>query len=188
MTCGPNSIMGVSRRSERSPNPLMQHTHMPSRLPRRRLIAMALMASALTACSKEPLPEKLTAQISGYNHTDQYIHQFYVDDAWGGNVMAYTGGGSFVCCIVYPRQWRDGLKAKVRWTTSSPDPNATGPETQERWHEAVVPIEAYKAPGTTLNVHFLPGDKVRLVIFSGSDQAEGYPGPRLPKKPKDFKW
>jgi hypothetical protein len=154
----------------------------------RRLICMALMASAFTACSKEPLPEKLTAQISGYNHTDQYIHQFYVDGAWGGNVMAYTGGGSFVCCLVYPRQWRDGLAAKVRWTTSSPDPNATGPETQERWHEAVVPIEAYKQPGTTLNVHFLPGDKVRLVIFSGSDEAEGYPGPRLPKKPKDFKW
>lgn len=161
---------------------------MHSHLPRRRLISVALMVSAFTACSKEPLPDKLTAQISGYNHTDQYIHQFYVDGAWGGNVMAYTGGGSFVCCIVYPRQWRDGLTANVRWTTSSPDPNATGPETQERWHEATVPIEAYKEPGTRLNVHFLPEDKVRLIIFSGSDGAEGYPGPRLPKKPKDFKW
>ena len=153
-----------------------------------RLLFMALIVYVLNACSKEPLPDELTAKISGYNHTDQYIHQFYVDDAWGGNVMPYTGGGSFVCCIVYPRQWRDGLAAKVRWTTSSPDPNATGSDTEEIWHEETVPIEAYKAPGTTLNVHFLPDNKARLVIFSGSDQAEGYPGPRLPKKPKDFKW
>lgn len=153
-----------------------------------RLLFLALMVYVLNACSKEPLPDKLMAQISGYNHTDQYIHQFYVDDAWGGNVMAHSGGGSFVCCIVYPRQWRDGLAAKVRWTTSSPDPNATGPEAEEIWHEAVVSIEAYEAPGTTLNVHFLPGDQVRLVIFSGSDQADGYPGPGLGKKPKEFRW
>jgi hypothetical protein len=29
---------------------------------------------------------------------------------------------------------------------------------------------------------------VRLIVFSGSDLAPGYPGPRLPPKPKDFKW
>lgn len=154
------------------------------------LVPVALTVSALTACSKDGgLPDnKATAQLSGYNHTEEYIHEFYVDGAWGGNVFAYSGGGSFVCCMIYPTVWRTGLTAKVRWSTSSSDPKATGPASEDHWHETVVPIEAYKEPGTTLNVHFLPDNKVRLIIFSGSDLAPGYPGPRLPNKPKDFKW
>lgn len=154
------------------------------------LIPAALMVSTLGACSKDNglAPDKATAQISGYNHTEDYIHQFFVDGAWGGNVFAYSGGGSFVCCLIYPRQWRPGLTAKVRWSTASSDPKATGTAAEEKWHETVVPIEAYKEPGTTLNVHFLPDHKVRLIVFSGSDLAKGYPGPQLPPKPKDFKW
>ncbi len=156
----------------------------------RRLFPMAVMASALSACSTEGglPPDKATAQISGYNHTEDYIHEFYVDGAWGGNVFAYSGGGKFVCCIVYPRQWREGLTAKVRWSNSSSDPKATGADAEGRWHELVAPIERYREPGTTLNVHFLPDGQVRLIVFSGSDLAPGYPGPRLPPKPKDFKW
>jgi hypothetical protein len=155
----------------------------------RRLVPVAMMASALTACSKDKglAPDKATAQLSGYNHTAEYIHEFYVDGAWGGNVFAYSGGGSFVCCLVYPRQWREGLSAKVRWSTTSSDPKAAGTAAESRWHELVVPIEPFKEPGTTLNVHFLEGGKVRLIVFSGSDLAPGYPGPRLPPKPKDFK-
>lgn len=156
----------------------------------RQLFPLALMASALTACSKDVglPPGKSSAQISGFNHTEEYIHAFYVDGAWGGNVFAYSGGGSFVCCIVYPTQWREGLTAKVRWSTTSSDPKATGTAAETRWHERVVPIEAYREPGTTLNVHFLPGGEVRLIVFSGSDRAPGYPGPQVPPKPKDFKW
>lgn len=155
-----------------------------------RLLSLALMATTLSACSTDGdrPPDKATAQLSGYNHTEGHINAFYVDGAWGGNVYAYSGGGSFVCCIVYPRQWREGLTAKVRWSTTSSDPNATGPAAENSWHELTVPIEPYKEPGTTLNVHFLPDGKVRLIIFSGSDLAPGYPGPQLPPKPKDFKW
>ena len=156
-----------------------------------RCLLVALLAvTALSACSKDGgIPDdKTTAQLSGYNHTGNYIHQFYVDGAWGGNVFAYSGGGGFVCCIGYPLTWREGLTAKVRWTTSSSDPNATGSASEGQWHEATVPIERYNVPGTTLNVHFLEGSKVRLIITNGSDDAPGYPGPRLPPKPKDFKW
>jgi hypothetical protein len=156
----------------------------------RRILAVLLTLIALSACSKssEQPDDKATAQLSGYNHTADYIHQFYVDDAWGGNVFAYSGGGGFVCCIVYPLAWREGLTAKVRWTTSSSDPNATGAAAEGQWHEAIVLIERYKEPGTTLNVHFLGDGKVRLIITNGTDEAPGYPGPRLPPKPKDFKW
>ena len=149
-----------------------------------------LATIALSACSKggDQSDDQATAQLSGYNHTAHYIHQFYVDDAWGGNVFAYGGGGKFVCCLVYPSTWREGLMAKVRWTTSSSDPTATGAAAEGQWHEVTVPIERYKEPGTTLNVHFLEDGKVRLIITNGNDEAPGYPGPRLPPKPKDFKW
>lgn len=154
------------------------------------VLPIALMTSALGACSKDNGldPDKATAQLSGYNHTGDYIHEFYVDGAWGGNVFAYSGGGKFVCCLIYPKEWRTDLAAKVRWSTTSSDPKATGPAAEVRWHEAMVPIEQYREPGTTLNVHFLPGHKVRLIVFSGNDLAAGYPGPTLPPKPKDFKW
>lgn len=154
-----------------------------------RYLGALLMTACVSACSKDGLPaDKLTANLSGYNHTADYIHQFYVDEAWGGNVFAYRGGGKFVCCLIYSRKWAPGMQATVRWTTSSSDPNASGDAVVEKWHEAVVPIEKYDKPGTTLNVHFLPEGKVRLLITSMSDIHPDYPGPRLPPKPKDFKW
>jgi hypothetical protein len=142
-------------------------------------VVMAKTSGGLTA-------DKMTAQISPYNHTPDYIHQFYVNDQGGGNSFAYGGGGSFVCCIVYPTVWRQGLTAKVRWTTSSSDPNATGEAAMGKWHEKTVPIDRYNEPGTTLNVHFLPKGEVRLVISSMGAGHSKYPGPTAPEKPKDF--
>jgi Protein of unknown function (DUF3304) len=150
-----------------------------------RCATAAVLASLLACSGGQSLPDdKTTAQISGYNHTGDYIHQFYVDGAWGGNVYAYDGGGKFVCCIVYPKQWREGLKVTVRWTTSSSDP--TSNDATETWHERVVPIDQYHKAGT-LNVHFLPEGQVRLVISTMSSAHPDYPGPRLPPKPKNFK-
>jgi hypothetical protein len=142
---------------------------------------------ALTACATKPDPmdDKATASITSYNHTPDYIHQFYVDDTWGGNSFAYGGGGKFVCCIVYPRTWHPGLTATVKWTTSSSNPNATGDAVKPHWHEAVVPIEKYVETGT-LHVHFLPENKVRLIISSKGAGHPDYPGPAYPVKPADF--
>lgn len=153
----------------------------------RAVVAALVALSALVACSKkDDIPDdKATASITSYNHTPDYIHQFYVDDAGGGNSFAYGGGGKFVCCVVYPRVWHPGLKATVKWTTSSSDPNATGDAAQEHWHEAVVPIEKYTEAGT-LNVHFLPGGKVRLIISKMGAGHPDYPGPAYPAAPPDF--
>ena len=150
--------------------------------------AVAIAVTAAGCDSTTAKPDKISANISGYNHTPGYIHEFYVNDSWGGNVFAYSGGGKFVCCIVYPAQWRPELQATVKWTTSSSDPNATGDDAVGHWHEVTVPIERYAQPGTRLNVHFLPEGRVRLIIASSSDWAPGYLGPRLEPKPKDFKW
>ncbi|QGJ68034.1 DUF3304 domain-containing protein [Xanthomonas oryzae pv. oryzae] len=50
----------------------------------------------------------------------------------GGNSYAYGGGGSFVCCITYPRKWNSKLVAEVKWTTSSSNPSDPRILT---WHE-----------------------------------------------------
>ncbi|MCS3361889.1 DUF3304 domain-containing protein [Xanthomonas translucens] len=151
----------------------------------RLLLLCALLP--LGACSK-PAGEQAdggmaTANISPYNHTGDYIHQLYIDGQWGGNARAYGGGGTFVCCISYPRTWKTGLSAKVRWTTSSSDPQGSPEET---WHEKVVPIERYEKSGTTLNVHFLPEGQVRLLITNLSAGHPDYPGPPPPQAPPDW--
>ncbi len=153
------------------------------------LCALALLVLPLAACSgKERARESYSANISAYNHTGDYIHQFYVDGAGGGNSRPYGGGGSFVCCISYPAEWRPGLSAKVKWTTSSGNPKDTSPEAAvEHWHEKTVPIDKYEIPGSTLNVHFLSGGEVRLVISSKGAGAKGYPGPDYPVKPSGLK-
>ena len=126
-----------------------------------------------------------TARISPYNHTSDHIGQIYVDGVYASNSYAYGGGGSFVCCIGYPRQWREGLSASVRWSTSSSNPEDPRVLT---WHEKVVPIERYEKTGTTLNVHFLPEGEVRLIITDLSAWHPDYPGPDAPEKPADWPW
>ncbi|MEX6584906.1 DUF3304 domain-containing protein, partial [Ralstonia solanacearum] len=61
----------------------------------RAAVAALAALSVLVACSrKDDIPDdKATASITSYNHTPDYIHQFYIDDAWGGNSFAYGGGG-----------------------------------------------------------------------------------------------
>lgn len=142
---------------------------------------------ALAACSsKERMPESYSANISPYNHTGDYIHQFYVDGAGGGNSRPYGGGGSFVCCISYPAIWRPDLSAQVKWTTSSGNPRDTSPEAAvEHWHEKTVPIDKYDVLGGTLNVHFLPGSEVRLIVSNKRAGAKDYPGPAYPVKPSN---
>jgi hypothetical protein len=93
--------------------------------------ACAVWLALLSACSTDA-SDVAGANIVGYNHTPEYIHQFYVNGARGPNVHPYGGGGGFVCCITYPRQWTPELKATVRWTTSDADPKGSPEET---WHE-----------------------------------------------------
>ena len=148
------------------------------------LLTLLLLAIGLTGCEEKPkVAERAYIKITGYNHTEDYIHQFYVDQGGGGNVFAYSGGGGFVCCIGVPGEWRPGLTATVRWTTSSSIP---GTHSGETWHEQVVPIEPYGKEGTTLNVHFLPLGKVRLIISMMGSGNPNYPGPPYPEKPADW--
>ncbi|MDD1964724.1 DUF3304 domain-containing protein [Pseudomonas putida] len=149
-----------------------------------RLFIFLLLTLGLIGCEKKPKAiEPSFIKITGYNHTEDYIHQFYVDQGGGGNVFAYGGGGKFTCCIGVPGEWRPGMMATVRWTTSSSIP---GTHSGETWHEERVPIEPYDDEATTLGVHFLPMGKVRLIISRMGAGNPDYPGPAYPEKPADW--
>ncbi|NWC11760.1 DUF3304 domain-containing protein [Pseudomonas agarici] len=147
-------------------------------------ISAVLLITTLVGCGgEEPDKGPEYANITAYNHTSDYIHEFYINGSWGGNSRAYGGGGKFVCCIGYPREWHPDLTATVRWSTSASKPN---PYEGETWHEQVVPIERYTELGSTLNVHFLAQTKVRLIISDMGSGHPAYPGPRPPEKPNGW--
>jgi len=137
----------------------------------------------LVGCDEKPNvtgPAYLT--MSAYNHTEDYVHQYYIDGAWGGNSFAYGGGGKFVCCIGVPEQWRPGLTVTVRWTTSA-SRHSKKTYTGETWHEQVVIIEPYGKAGSRMNTHFLPDNKIRLIVSEMGSGHPNYPGPPPPEKP-----
>ena len=148
------------------------------------LLTLLLLAVGLTGCEEKPkVAERAYVKMTGYNYTEDYIHEFYIDGAWGGNVRAYGGGGGFVCCLGVPEEWRTGLTATVRWSTSA---SRNKPYTGETWHEELVSIEPYGIAGSILHVHFLPDNKVRLIVSHIGPRTPNYPGPPPPVKPADW--
>ncbi|MDD1964722.1 DUF3304 domain-containing protein [Pseudomonas putida] len=150
------------------------------------LFTVLILTLGLSGCDKKPeVAETAYVKMRAYNHTEDYVHQYYIDGAWGGNSFAYGGGGKFVCCIGVPEEWRPGLTATVRWTTSA-SRKSKKPYTGETWHEQVVIIEPYGEAGSTMNTHFLPDNKVRLIVSNFSSGYPNYPGPAYPEKPADW--
>ena len=69
-------------------------------------LSIALLCMRTAADAKNETgqnSDQMFTQLSAYNHTGDYIHQYYVNGRGGGNSRAYGGGGSFVCCIAYPK-------------------------------------------------------------------------------------
>jgi len=97
----------------------------------------------------------VSAQLTGYNHTDKTIAAFYVNGEWGGNIWPGSGGGSFVCCVELPRPWYEGYKVTVTWEDHEL-------KTQKR----EVPVPKYDATNIgSLNVHFLRSGEIK--VFAG---------------------
>ncbi|RZJ08284.1 MAG: DUF3304 domain-containing protein, partial [Haliea sp.] len=107
--------------------------------------------------------EVLYVNMSCYNHAGYRAGSFRVEEVAHGQMSRAMVGGSFGCggslALGYPvpRQWRPGLKVKVRWNTYAPG------ATEPTWHEKYTTILPYAQPGS-LHVHFFPGDEVRVVV------------------------
>ena len=127
----------------------------------------------------DPDPEDTIGSIVGYNHTGEYIHEFYVDGVMGSNIFAYSGGGGFTCCGTFPRQWREDLKITVEWSTS---PSEITADARTHWHKKSVPLKKYGPDGGMMHVHFLPDLAVIVVISNLYVGSPDYPGPKPPRK------
>jgi hypothetical protein len=158
---------------------------------KRQLLAWALIALALQACSKS-IPDRLGIPIEGYNHTSAAINHFDVNGNGGPNIGPFGGGGSQMCCVVMPRKWHPGLTVVVEWEK---DPN-TGPSvnlpplgtdayraaykihaSKYTRHRAVVEVAPYERLGA-ITLHFLPCNQVKV----SADQT--YPG--IANHPYDY--
>lgn len=150
-----------------------------------RYIAKAIAPLGLVCCfasfaacgdRRAELPGKEgSGSIVGANYTNNAIQSFAVDGAWGGNVHPYSGGGSYVCCARYPKQWTPTFSVLVQWRRS----NGRGADGvwQIKSVEQKVPVEKYINEGNVY-VLFLPDDNVKVFVSE-----VGVGNPNFPSNP-----
>ena len=96
---------------------------MPLRQLVQKLLLISLPLFALSACAAvSGKNNEVWLTLMGYNYTDHYIDNYYVDGVWGGNVFLSTeeaGGGKSTCCV----KWKKGTKlpvtVRVRWQSDA---------------------------------------------------------------------
>ena len=121
--------------------------------------ALLCVVMASSACTAKDRLSPLS--LNGYNHTLNIISYFDVkvgaQYVGGGHLGAGVGGGSEICCIRLPREWRPGLIASVTFK----DYVGTTPRTMTLTSE--IPRYNIKTAGY-LNVHFLRGEKIKVLV------------------------
>lgn len=160
-----------------------------------RLLVFTVIVSAVIWCI-ESLRATIRAEsfaavsLTGVHHMgDKFnIAQFYVDGYDGSNVGREGGGGSDVCCVLLPKQWRPGLVVEVRWSVGDWT-NENRAEIEAGNYRSVdgagadyiatVPVERYEL-AEHLWVHFFTGGKVRVV-----SSMPGSGGPKHPIQDDD---
>jgi len=97
------------------------------------------------------------------------ISEFYVNGYDGSNVGREGGGGSQVCCVLFPKKWRPALVVEVRWAVSDWSKENRAEIDAQNYKSitstcfrAMVPVEKYETAERVF-VHFFPGGKVRVV-------------------------
>lgn len=119
--------------------------------------------------------ENANIELAGVNYTDKNISEYFVDGYYGGNVYANSGGGSFFCCVLLPRHWRNNLKVKVVWNEESTDPKTR--------KQILVSVPKYEEGDIGFfAVHFYPNGDVKVLVTTKTIRYPGYPYPRPERK------
>lgn len=144
------------------------------------LSAPILLGASAASHSVASAPNSVLASLAGVHHLgpDYLINRFYVNQSIGDNIDEGGGGGSRVCCMTLPRQWRPSISVDVRWKVHhiirSADPKRPDTEEIEGIYQAQVPVEEYAEPGD-LFVHFFPNGRVRVVVSGFASNSERHP-------------
>lgn len=101
-----------------------------------------------------------SGSLMGHNHTDRPIGSFWLDDNWGGNLSAYSGGlytgGGTTCCWSFK-----GDSVEVVWILSMTGEQKRQGIEEER-HSIILPMPENDPEDQYLHVHFLSDNKVDL--------------------------
>lgn len=97
-----------------------------------------------------------SGSLAGYNHTDRPVFSYWVDGNWGGNMDAYSWGGT-TCCWSF-----EGDSVEIVWVLDvTPEDVEAGLE--EERHSITLPMPEHNRDDQYLHVHFLSDNKVDLV-------------------------
>ncbi|EBS7636866.1 DUF3304 domain-containing protein [Salmonella enterica] len=152
------------------------------------LVITLVLASG---CSVANRSDNYTAgDISGINHTAVAINYFSVNGYGGPNIFPFGDGGGY-CCVMLPKKWHPGLKARINWEIT-PDTVPPPPPYSEHikfraWsknlkasyiqHETIVDIPQYGTERCGITVHFLPCNQIKVTTV-----CQGYGTPDYPIK------
>lgn len=128
--------------------------------------AAGLLLSLMAACGGGTVQ----LGIRGYMHddADDPVRYFKIDGVTGAMPDAGDGPGKGVCCVTLPLEWRPGLTATVELGYGLP------PWPSPRVVQ--VPVEEYRGHARgTLQAHFYPGGRVRIVVSRFSPGHPRYP-------------
>ncbi|CDL82111.1 DUF3304 domain-containing protein [Xenorhabdus szentirmaii] len=156
--------------------------------------SMILLGLLISGCSLANNNDSSGGNLKGMNHTMSEITSFSVN-GYGG----WVGGDT--CCISLPAKWHPGLKAHVKWESSSKKLTSTFPgyEDSEKYlawerevlknqvqHKAIVDIPEFDKERCGLTVHFLPCNQVKVTTTCWAYGMPNYPikEPRNMKEPE----
>ncbi|MDF0604039.1 DUF3304 domain-containing protein [Neisseriaceae bacterium TC5R-5] len=117
------------------------------------LLAAVLLVTACSSLGKND-DERIGVSMSGVNHTNKFIYEYYINGAYGSNLSKNNISGATSCCVVIPQKWRPGLKVEITW--NMPDGIV------DNLKKKTVEIEPYDKPGQVF-VHFFDNDVIRVV-------------------------
>jgi len=116
--------------------------------------------------------QMVAASVGGYNHmSDWGIEGFTVGDAGGPNLTPRSGTVGSSCCASIPKHWRSGMKVKVKWGYDTTQGGPRPPPPQE----AVVEISEYSSEAGSIQAHFYPNHKVKVVVSTYGIRHPKYP-------------
>lgn len=125
--------------------------------------ACVVLLSLMAGCGGRTVP----LGVRGYMHdeTDGPVRYFKINGVTGAMPDAGDGLGKVACCVNLPVEWRPGLTATVEL--------GEGPPPWPSPRVLQVPVEEYRGDARgTLQAHFYPGGRVRIVV---SRFAPGHP-------------
>jgi len=91
---------------------------------------------------------------------------FFVNRSVGGTTGSY-------CCVMLPKHWRPGLSIELYWDYTGQSKGSPQPQ------QTRIEIEEYKPENIgTLNVHFFPDHRVKVIVSRRGFRSPFYPLPK----------